>query len=128
MPRPRSRRRDPEADIARVFRQEYGRAVAVLTRVLGDIDTAEDAVQDAFTLAVRHWPSTGVPPSPAGWIITTARNRAIDGLRREAGRGDKQRKAALLQAARSPDPRRRPRTSVIAELTREGTWTMTGCG
>ena len=95
----------PEADIARVFRQEYGRAVAVLTRVLGDIDAAEDAVQDAFTLAVRHWPSTGIPPSPAGWIITTARNRAIDGLRREAGRGDKQRQGRA--AAGRPAPRHR---------------------
>ncbi|HSN34761.1 MAG TPA: sigma factor [Arthrobacter sp.] len=79
-----------KADIAGVFRQDYGRAVAVLTRVLGEIDAAEDAVQEAFTLAVRHWPSTGLPPSPAGWIITTARNGAIDRLRREAGRGDKQ--------------------------------------
>lgn len=98
-----------EADIARVFRREYGRAVAVLTRVLGDIDAAEDAVQEAFTLAVRHWPSTGLPPSPAGWIITTARNRAADQLRREAGRGDKQLKAAQLQAVRSaaaPTPRK----------------------
>ena len=109
-----------ETDIARVFRQDYGRAVAVLTRVLGDIDTAEDAVQDAFTLAVRHWPSTGIPPSPAGWIITTARNRAIDGLRREAGRGNKQLQAALLQAGRSPEPLT-PEDHVIAELTREGT-------
>jgi len=107
-----------EADIARVFRQEYGRAVAVLIRMLGDIDAAEDAVQDAFTLAVRDWPSSGIPPSPAGWIITTARNRAVDGLRREAGRGDKQRKAALLQAARSPAPLT-PEDHVIAELSRE---------
>lgn len=109
-----------ETDIARVFRQDYGRAVAVLTRVLGDIDTAEDAVQEAFTLAVRHWPSTGVPSSPAGWIITTARNRAIDGLRREAGRGEKQVRAALLQAAHSPDPVTLE-DQVIADLTREGT-------
>ncbi|MGO4192804.1 RNA polymerase sigma factor [Arthrobacter sp. YAF17] len=110
----------PETDIARVFRQEYGRAVAVLTRVLGDIDAAEDAVQDAFTLAVRHWPSSGIPPSPAGWIITTARNRAVDRLRREAGRGDKQRNAAQLQAARSPAVPT-PEEIVITELTREGT-------
>lgn len=110
----------PETDIASVFRQEYGRAVAVLTRVLGDIDAAEDAVQDAFTLAVRHWPSSGIPPSPAGWIITTARNRAVDRLRREAGRGDKQRNAAQLQAARSPAVPT-PEEIVITELTREGT-------
>jgi RNA polymerase sigma-70 factor (ECF subfamily) len=86
------------ADIERVFREEYGRAVAVLTRVFGDIDTAEDAVQDAFAEAARRWPSAGLPPSPAGWIITTARNRAIDRLRREAAREDKHAQAALLHA------------------------------
>ncbi len=86
------------AGIERVFRAEYGRAVAVLTRVFGDIDIAEDAVQDAFAEAVRRWPETGLPPSPAGWIITTARNRAIDRLRREAARADKHAEAALLHA------------------------------
>ena len=72
--------------------------MAVLTRVFGDIDTAEDAVQDAFAEAARRWPSAGLPPSPAGWIITTARNRAIDRLRREAARDAKQAQAALLHA------------------------------
>jgi RNA polymerase sigma-70 factor, ECF subfamily len=86
------------ADVERVFREEYGRAVAVLTRVFGDIDTAEDAVQDAFAEAARRWPSAGLPPSPAGWIITTARNRAIDRLRREAARDAKHAQAALLHA------------------------------
>ncbi len=86
------------ADVERVFREEYGRAVAVLTRVFGDIDTAEDAVQDAFAEAARRWPAAGLPPSPAGWIITTARNRAIDRLRREAARDAKQAQAALLHA------------------------------
>ena len=85
-------------DVERVFREEYGRAVAVLVRVFGDIDVAEEAVQDAFTVAVQRWPSDGVPPSPAGWIITTARNRAIDRLRREAKREDRHAQAALLQA------------------------------
>ncbi|MEO3820293.1 RNA polymerase sigma factor [Plantactinospora sp. B24E8] len=70
--------------MAQVFRAEYGRAVAVLVRVLGDITLAEDAVQDAFVTALRQWPEQGPPPSPAGWIITTARNRAVDRLRREA--------------------------------------------
>jgi RNA polymerase sigma-70 factor (ECF subfamily) len=84
--------------IERVFREEYGRAVAVLVRHFGDIDVAEEAVQDAFTVAVRRWPSTGLPPSPAGWIITTARNRAIDRLRREASREDRYARAALLHA------------------------------
>src|SRR6202453_679247 len=90
------------ADIERVFREEYGRAVAVLTRVFGDIDTAEDAVQDAFAEAARRWPEAGLPPSPAGWIITTARNRAIDRLRREAARADKHAHAALLHVGREP--------------------------
>ena len=85
-------------DVERVFREEYGRAVAVLTRVFGDIDTAEDAVQDAFAEAARRWPAAGLPPSPAGWIITTARNRAIDRLRREASRDAKHAQAALLHA------------------------------
>src|SRR6202521_2083966 len=72
------------SEIERVFRQEYGRAVAVLVRVFRDISLAEEAVQDAFTTALQRWPSIGLPPSPVGWIITTARNRAIDRLRREA--------------------------------------------
>ena len=87
------------ADIARVFREEYGRAVAVLTRVLGDIDAAEDAVQDAFSIAVERWPGEGIPPSPAGWIITTARRRAIDRARREAARSVKHAEADLLHPA-----------------------------
>ena len=85
-------------EIERVFRQEYGRAVAVLVRVCGDIDLAEEAVQDAFAAAVERWPATGLPPSPAGWIITTARNRAIDQFRREASREGRQAQAALLHA------------------------------
>ena len=84
------------ADIERVFRDEHGRAVAVMVRAFGDIDVAEDAVQDAFTEAVLRWPAAGLPPSPAGWIITTARNRAIDRLRREASRADRQAQAALI--------------------------------
>jgi RNA polymerase sigma-70 factor (ECF subfamily) len=76
--------------------------VAVLIRVFGDIDVAEEAVQDAFTAAVQRWPSAGLPPSPAGWIITTARNRAIDRLRREASREDRQAQAALLYAWDEP--------------------------
>jgi RNA polymerase sigma-70 factor, ECF subfamily len=84
--------------IERVFREEYGRAVAILVHIFGDIDIAEEAVQDAFTTAVQRWPSHGQPPSPVGWIITTARNRAIDYLRREASREDRQAQAALLHA------------------------------
>jgi RNA polymerase sigma-70 factor (ECF subfamily) len=90
------------SEIERVFREEYGRSVAVLVRAFGDIDTAEEAVQDAFTVAVERWPTAGLPPSPAGWIITTARNRAIDGLRREASRDDRHAEAVLLHAQHEP--------------------------
>lgn len=89
-------------NVEAVFRAEYGRAVAVLVRLLGDIDLAEEAVQEAFAVAVERWPTTGPPPSPAGWLITTARNRAIDRLRREASRTERQAQAALLYAADPP--------------------------
>ena len=92
----------PAGEIERVFRQEHGRAVASLVRVFGDIDVAEEAVQDAFAAAVQRWPSAGLPPSPAGWIITTARNRAVDRLRREASRADRHAQAALLHARDEP--------------------------
>ena len=91
------------AEIDRLFREHYGRAVSVLVRLLGDIGAAEEAVQDAFVTAVQRWPSDGVPPSPAGWIVTTARNRAIDRLRRESVRADKYASAALLEAGAEPE-------------------------
>jgi RNA polymerase sigma-70 factor (ECF subfamily) len=72
-----------DALIGRIFREESGRSVAILIRICGDIDLAEDAVQEAFALALRKWPIDGLPPNPGGWITTTARNRAIDHLRRE---------------------------------------------
>jgi RNA polymerase sigma-70 factor (ECF subfamily) len=72
--------------IGRIFRGESGRSVATLIRIFGDIDLAEDAVQEAFALALRKWPVEGLPPNPGGWITTTARNRAIDHLRRESRR------------------------------------------
>ncbi len=92
----------PHSQIERVFREQYGRAVAVLVRMLGDIDLAEEAVQDAFTTAVANWPDSGLPPAPAGWIITTARNRAIDRLRRESSRDDHHAQALLLRARDEP--------------------------
>ena len=85
-------------EVERVFRDDYGRAVATLTRLLGDLGLAEEAVQDALVAALEAWPRTGVPPSPTGWIVTTARNRAIDRYRREASRGDRHAQAALLFA------------------------------
>jgi RNA polymerase sigma-70 factor (ECF subfamily) len=111
----------PVAQIEQVFRREYGRAVAVLARVFGGLDNAEEAVQDAFTAAVQRWPSAGLPPSPAGWIITTARNRAIDRLRREAGRQDKQARAALLEEALTGPAAAGPEELLLKELPGEGT-------
>jgi len=64
-------------DVERVFREVYGQAVATLVRVFGDITLAEDAVQDAFVVAIDRWRTGGVPPNPAGWIVTTARNHSI---------------------------------------------------
>ena len=91
-----------EQAVEQVFREQYARAVAVLVRVFGDVDVAEEAVADAFATAVQRWPEDGVPPSPAGWIITTARNRAIDRLRRESSRDDRHAQAALLHAGSEP--------------------------
>jgi RNA polymerase sigma-70 factor (ECF subfamily) len=70
--------------------------VATLVRLFGDIDVAEEAVQDAFAIAVQRWPEIGVPPNPGGWIVTTAKNRAIDRLRRESSRDDRQAQSARL--------------------------------
>ena len=83
-------------EVEATFRLEFGRAVAALARLFGDLDVAEEAVQEAFTIAVQRWPETGVPPNPGGWIITTARNRAIDRLRRESSRHDRYAQAALV--------------------------------
>jgi RNA polymerase sigma-70 factor, ECF subfamily len=85
-----------EAGVAAVFREESGRSVASLVRAFGDIDLAEDAVQEAFATAVDRWPREGLPPNPGGWITTTARNRAIDRLRRDARGRELQRDAAAI--------------------------------
>jgi RNA polymerase sigma-70 factor, ECF subfamily len=90
-------------EIEHVFRQGYGRAVAVLTRVFGSIDNAEEAVQDAFTAAVERWPVAGLPPNPVGWIVTTARNRAIDRGRRESSRDEREAQAAFLMSSDDVD-------------------------
>jgi RNA polymerase sigma-70 factor, ECF subfamily len=86
-----------------VFRREYGRCVATLIRFLGDIDAAEEAVQDAFTVAAARWPSDGEPPNPGAWIVTTARNRAIDRLRRESVRDQRHAQAHHLYGADEAD-------------------------
>ena len=84
-------------DLAEIFRAEAGRCTATLIRILGDIDLAEDAVAEAFAIAAEQWPGQGVPPNPGGWITTTARNRAIDRLRRESTRTDRHVAALRLE-------------------------------
>jgi RNA polymerase sigma-70 factor, ECF subfamily len=83
--------------LAEIFRREAGRCTATLIRVLGDVDLAEDAVAEAFAIAAEQWPIRGVPPNPGGWVTTTARNRAIDRLRRESTRTDRYIAAHRLQ-------------------------------
>jgi RNA polymerase sigma-70 factor (ECF subfamily) len=89
---------DATAAVEAVFRREYGRVVATLVRLLGDIDLAEEAVQEAFAVAAERWPATGVPPNPGGWITVTARNKAIDRVRRESQRPNVHDEAARLVA------------------------------
>jgi RNA polymerase sigma-70 factor (ECF subfamily) len=98
---------DPEvsAHVAEAFRRDSGKAIAVLVRQLGSIDDAEEAVQDAFVRALETWPRDGIPPSPAGWIITTARNRALDVVRRESSRDERhQGSFRMFGSAAAPDP------------------------
>jgi RNA polymerase sigma-70 factor, ECF subfamily len=90
------------AAIERAYRESSGRAVATLVRVFGDIDLAEEAVQEAFTVAAERWPVAGVPPNPGGWIVTTARNKALDRLRRESTRLGREAEATRMQAGAEP--------------------------
>ncbi len=90
-------------DVERIFREEYGRAVSVLVRAFGDIDLAEEGVQEAFLVAAERWPDEGPPASPAGWIITTARRKVVDRLRRESSREDRHAQAALLGPRDEPE-------------------------
>jgi RNA polymerase sigma-70 factor (ECF subfamily) len=99
---------DPHAIVDRVFREEQGRAVATLIRVLGDFDLAEEAVQEAFVTALEIWPARGVPDNPGAWITTTARNRAIDRLRRRKLLAEKEellkRQVAIDEELAAADP------------------------
>ena len=94
--------------VARVFRESSGRAVATLARVFGDIGLAEDAVQEAFAVAVERWPSDGLPPNPGGWIVATARNKALDRLRRESTRPGREAAAIALIGEPEPEPEAGP--------------------
>lgn len=91
-------------DVERVFRSHFGKAVATLTRRFGDVGLAEEATQEAFLVALRRWPVDGLPADPAGWVMVTARNRAIDRLRRESVRDDRQTEAAELGGSAMIDP------------------------
>jgi RNA polymerase sigma-70 factor (ECF subfamily) len=91
-------------EIEAVFREEHGRVVAVLIRAFGDIDLAEEAVQDAFEVASTRWPATGLPPSPSGWIVTTARHRAIDRLRRQMSHDRFAQEALVLAGGGQAEP------------------------
>jgi len=90
-----------EVTVGRIFREESGRSVAALIRAFGDIDVAEDAVQEAFAVALQRWPAEGLPPNPGGWITTTARKRAIDRLRRESRGRELSNEAAALWHGRA---------------------------
>ena len=92
---------DPTVAIERIYREEYGRIVASLTRRFGDIDIAEEAAGEALLAAVERWPRDGVPPNPGGWLTTTAGNRAIDRIRRESHR-DAKHQAALMMTDDTP--------------------------
>ena len=90
--------------ITRAHRDEWARVVATLTRQFGDLDVAEDATAEAFTTAVERWPVDGVPPNPGGWLTTTARRKALDRVRREAKRADKQKQAQMTYDDSPPEP------------------------
>ena len=90
------------ASVEGTFRLEFGRVVATLVRLFGDIDLAEEAVQQAFVVALERWPTTGAPPNPGGWILSTARNLAIDRLRRESSRQDRHAHAARIHQVDEP--------------------------
>jgi RNA polymerase sigma-70 factor, ECF subfamily len=93
---PLSTSRPIEHTVEQVFREEYGRVVAALVRRFGDIELAEDVAQEAFVEALRRWPQSGLPPNPGAWLTTTARNRAIDRLRRESTRDARHAQAAAM--------------------------------
>ena len=94
--------------MADAFRQEWGRITAALIHQTGDWDLAEECAQDAFAQALRRWPRDGVPNRPGAWLMTVARNAAIDRLRRESARADKHAEAALLHASDQPDEEEGP--------------------
>ncbi|MBB5788032.1 DUF6596 domain-containing protein [Jiangella mangrovi] len=95
---------DVREAITRTHQQEWARVVASLTKRFGDLDIAEEAAAEAFATAVERWPADGVPPNPGAWLTTTANRRAIDRLRRESKRDDKQKEAQLMLGDDPPEP------------------------
>ena len=95
---------DVQEAITRAHREEWARVVAALARRFGDLDIAEEAAAEAFATAVARWPADGVPPAPGAWLTTTAQRKAIDRIRRESRRDDKQREAQLLYDDDPPEP------------------------
>jgi RNA polymerase sigma-70 factor (ECF subfamily) len=95
---------DAQEAVTRAHREEWARVVAILTRRFGDLDVAEEAAAEAFATAVARWPADGVPPNPGGWLTTTATRKAIDRIRREQKRDDKQREAQVWYDD-PPEPR-----------------------
>jgi RNA polymerase sigma-70 factor (ECF subfamily) len=95
---------DVQEAITTAHHQEWARVVAALTRRFGDLDIAEDAAAEAFATAVERWPSDGIPPSPGAWLTTTAKRKAIDRLRRENKRDDKQKEAQMAFVDDTPEP------------------------
>jgi RNA polymerase sigma-70 factor (ECF subfamily) len=107
---------DVREAITRAHHEEWARVLAALTRRFGDLDIAEEAAAEAFATAVERWPSDGVPPNPGAWLTTTANRKAIDRIRRENKRGDKQREAQTLYDATRQASRRHRRRSASADL------------
>lgn len=95
---------DVSEAITRAHHEEWARVVAVLTRRFGDLDIAEEAAAEAFAVAVERWPADGVPPNPGGWLTTTAHRKAVDRIRRESKRDDKQEEARVLYGDDPPEP------------------------
>ena len=95
---------DVREAITRVHHEEWARLVASLTRRFGDLDIAEEAAAEAFATAVERWPADGVPPNPGGWLTTTANRKAIDRIRRENKRDDKQKEAQMVYDDDPPEP------------------------
>ncbi|WP_410636385.1 RNA polymerase sigma factor [Amycolatopsis sp. cmx-4-83] len=95
---------DVEEAVTRAHREEWARVVAALTRRFGDLDIAEESAAEAFATAVERWPSDGVPPNPGAWLTTTANRKAIDRIRRESKRDDKQKEALMVYDDDPPEP------------------------